>query len=75
MPIYFDGRVVGWAAQFGHMTDVGGKCPGLCTDATQIFEEGVLVPPTKLYSLGEPTHEVLELILNNVRMKSGTAPH
>ena len=70
MPIYFDGRVVGWAAQFGHMTDVGGKVPGsLPTDATQIFEEGVLVPPTKLYSLGEPTHEVLELILNNVRMK------
>ncbi len=70
MPIYFEGRVVGWAAQFGHMTDVGGKVPGsLPTDATQIFEEGILVPPTKLYSKGQLNEEMLELILNNVRMK------
>ena len=53
MPIYVDGRVVGWSAQLGHMTDVGGKVPGsLPTDATTIFEEGILVPPVKLYSKG-----------------------
>jgi N-methylhydantoinase B len=70
MPIYFEGRVVGWAAQFGHMTDVGGKVPGsLPTDATQIFEEGILVPPVKLYAQGEPNRELLDLILSNVRMK------
>ncbi|MGH9065418.1 MAG: hydantoinase B/oxoprolinase family protein [Acidimicrobiales bacterium] len=70
MPIYADGRVVGWAAQFGHMTDVGGKVPGsLPTDATSIFEEGVLVPPVKLYRRGELNTEMLGLILNQVRMK------
>ena len=70
LPIYVEGRVVGWAAQFGHMTDVGGKVPGsLPTDATSIFEEGVLVPPVKLYRKGEPNDEVLRLILNQVRMK------
>jgi N-methylhydantoinase B len=70
LPIFVDGRIVGWAAQFGHMTDVGGKVPGsLPTDATTIFEEGVLVPPVKLYSRGRVNTEVLELILNQVRMK------
>jgi len=70
LPIYYSGRVVGWAAQFGHMTDVGGKVPGsLPTDATSIFEEGVLVPPVKLYRKGSRNEEVLRLILNQVRMK------
>lgn len=70
MPIYVDGRIVGWAAQFGHMTDVGGKVPGsLPTDATSIFEEGVLVPPVKLISRGELNQEILDIILNQVRMK------
>jgi len=70
LPIYVEGAVVGWAAQFGHMTDVGGKVPGsLPTDATSIFEEGVLVPPVKLYRKEELNGEVLNLILNQVRMK------
>ena len=53
LPIYREGPLVGWAAMFGHMTDVGGKVPGsLPTDATSIFEEGVVVPPVKLYRRG-----------------------
>ena len=44
MPIYIDGRIVAWAAMFGHMTDIGGKVPGsLPTDAAQIFEEGIQI--------------------------------
>jgi N-methylhydantoinase B len=55
---------------FGHMTDVGGKVPGsLPTDATSIFEEGVVVPPLKLYRRGELNREALALVLNQVRMK------
>jgi len=70
LPIYVDGWVVGWAAQFGHMTDVGGKVPGsLPTDATSIFEEGVLVPPVKLYAAGQLDEDVLRIALNNVRMR------
>jgi len=70
LPIFHEGRIVGWSAMFGHMTDVGGKVPGsLPTDATSIFEEGVLVPPFKLYKAGELNAEMLALILNQVRMK------
>ncbi len=70
MPIYFEGRIVGWSAMFGHMTDVGGKVPGsLPTDAESIHEEGVVIPPVKLYKKGELNEEMLNLILNQVRMK------
>ena len=45
-PIFKDGRLIAYASMFGHMTDIGGKVPGsLPTDARQIFEEGIRVPP------------------------------
>ena len=54
MPIFLDGRLVSWAAMFGHMTDVGGKVPGsLPTDAKMIYEEGIIIPPVKIYRDGE----------------------
>jgi N-methylhydantoinase B len=69
LPIYHDGRLSGWAAQFGHMTDVGGKVPGsLPTDATTIFEEGVRIPPLKLYDKGVLQSGILDLILKQVRL-------
>ncbi|MEX0346802.1 MAG: hydantoinase B/oxoprolinase family protein, partial [Rhizobiaceae bacterium] len=69
MPIYFDGRVVAWSAMFGHMTDVGGKVPGsLPTDAAQIFEEGIQIPPVKIYRNGELNEEMLNVILRNCRL-------
>ncbi len=69
MPIYSNGRVISWAAMFGHMTDIGGKVPGsLPTDARQIFEEGIVVPPIKIYKRGELQKDVLELILHNCRL-------
>ena len=69
MPIYIDGRIVSWAAMFGHMTDIGGKVPGsLPTDAAQIFEEGIQIPPVKIYRRGELNKEILEMILRNCRL-------
>lgn len=69
MPIYRHGRMIGWSAMFGHMTDSGGRSPGsMPTDAQQIYEEGILIPPTKLYSKGQLSSEILKLILHNCRM-------
>ncbi|MET4004885.1 MULTISPECIES: hydantoinase B/oxoprolinase family protein [Arthrobacter] len=68
MPIFYEGRIVGWASQFGHMTDVGGKTPAsMPTDARTIFEEGVIIPPFKLYKKGERDETSLGIILNQVR--------
>jgi N-methylhydantoinase B len=74
MPVYKDGRVIAWAAMFGHMTDVGGKVPGsLPTDARQIFEEGIVIPPVKIYKAGPKgtsvlQEDVLRIVLHNCRL-------
>ncbi|MEP6018874.1 MAG: hydantoinase B/oxoprolinase family protein [Paracoccaceae bacterium] len=69
MPIFHEGKLVSWAAMFGHMTDVGGKVPGsLPTDAKMIYEEGMIIPPTKIYRGGELQSELLNIMLHNTRM-------
>lgn len=69
LPIFKDGRLINYAAMFGHMSDVGGKVPGsLPTDARTIWEEGVRIPPVKLYRRGELNSDMLDVILHNVRM-------
>ena len=69
VPVFKDGRLINWAAMMGHMTDVGGKVPGsLPTDAQTIFEEGIRIPPVKIYKKGILDQDVLDLILHNVRM-------
>lgn len=69
VPIFKGGRLINWSAMFGHMSDVGGKVPGsLPTDAKTIFEEGIRIPPLKIYRKGELNADVLDLILHNVRV-------
>ncbi len=69
MPIFEGGKLVSWAAMFGHMTDVGGKVPGsLPTDAKMIYEEGIIIPPTKIYRGGALQDELLNILLSNTRM-------
>ncbi|SNY70120.1 hydantoinase B/oxoprolinase family protein [Paractinoplanes atraurantiacus] len=69
LPIYVEGRVVGWASMFGHMSDVGGKTPSsMPTDARTIYEEGVVIPPFKLYDGGRLNEDALRIILNQVRV-------
>ncbi|GIT48336.1 MAG: hypothetical protein Ct9H300mP14_02640 [Gammaproteobacteria bacterium] len=56
------------------MTDIGGKVPGsLPTDAAQVFEEGIQIPPVKIIRKGELNTEILELILRNCRFLIGIA--
>ena len=53
-PIFRQGELVGYAQAFGHMTDVGGLKPGsVMIGATDIHQEGIIIPPVKLYSRGE----------------------
>ena len=68
VPIFKDGRHIAWSAMFGHMSDNGGMVPGsIPIKAETIFQEGIRIPPTKLYRKGELQRDVLELILHNVR--------
>jgi N-methylhydantoinase B len=68
MPIYHDETLVGFSSIFGHMIDVGGKVPGsMPADARSIWEEGLRVPPVKIYEKGWLNEGVLDIMLNNSR--------
>ena len=68
VPVFKDGRLVAWTSMFGHMSDNGGMVPGsMPIEASTIYQEGVRIPPTKLYKKGELQSDLLELILHNVR--------
>ena len=68
VPVFKEGRHIAWSAMFGHMSDNGGMVPGsIPIEATNIFQEGIRIPPTKLYKKGVLQSDVLELILHNVR--------
>ncbi|TXS92016.1 hydantoinase B/oxoprolinase family protein [Parahaliea maris] len=68
LPVFKDGRHIAWAAMFGHMSDNGGMVPGsMPIEATTIFQEGIRIPPVKLYKKGVLQDEMLEMILHNVR--------
>jgi len=68
VPIFKDGRHIAWSAMFGHMSDNGGMVPGsIPIQAETIFQEGIRIPPSKLYKKGELQSDLLELILHNVR--------
>jgi N-methylhydantoinase B len=67
-PVFKEGRHIAWSAMFGHMSDNGGMVPGsIPTEATNIYQEGIRIPPTKLYKKGVLQEDILELILHNVR--------
>ncbi len=69
LAIFKDGRHVGWSAMFGHMTDVGGMVPGsLPTNAITIFQEGIRIPPVKLYRKGVKQDDILKIVLHQCRM-------
>ena len=69
LPIFRNGRIMAWASMFGHMTDIGGKVPGsMPNDARSIHEEGVRIPPIKLYRKGEFQEDILKLAMHNSRM-------
>ncbi len=68
VPVFNDGRHIAWSAMFGHMSDNGGMVPGsIPIKAETIYQEGIRIPPTKLYKKGVLQEDILELILHNVR--------
>jgi N-methylhydantoinase B len=64
-----DAEVVAFVQAFGHHDDIGGAVPGsMPSDATSVFEEGLMVPPIKLWDAGEPNRAALRIMTRNSRM-------
>ncbi|MCL4519948.1 MAG: hydantoinase B/oxoprolinase family protein [Thaumarchaeota archaeon] len=68
-PIFRGGRVIAFAVNITHHTDIGGRVAGgHIADSREIFEEGVRIPISKLYEAGKPNRDVLKIIESNVRV-------
>ncbi len=66
-PVFYK-DLLGFAACRAHHADVGGKAPGsMPGDSREVFEEGIIIPPVKLYEKGELKRDILKFILRNVR--------
>ena len=61
------GRPLGYVAARAHHSDVGGSTPGSMPLAREIYEEGLRIPPVRLYSRGDRNEDLWRLILANVR--------
>ena len=69
MPHFVNGELVALLANTGHWPDVGGSAPGgFPAHATEIYQEGLVLPPIRLYRAGELDQDLLGLILENVRV-------
>jgi N-methylhydantoinase B len=69
VPIFVDGRVVALACTMCHHQDVGGRTPGsVPTDATELYQEGVIIPPTQLFRAGVLDENLFALLTRNVRL-------
>lgn len=68
LPVFKDGRLIAYTSMFGHQSDIGGMVAGsMPIHATSIFQEGVRIPPVKIYRKGEYNADLIDLIMTQVR--------
>ena len=68
-PVFRDGKVFCYLASVGHWHDVGGNVPGNYNPAaTECFQEGMLIPPVKLYDRGEFRQDIVDILSSNSRL-------
>ena len=64
-PVFRNGILIGFVMTITHLVDVGGR--GASTLSREIYEEGLLIPPLKIYRRGQANEELLDIIKSNVR--------
>ena len=73
-PVFHEGEVVAFVQAFGHHDDIGGTVPGsMPSHATSVFEEGLMVPPIRLWDGGVPNEAALKIMTRNSRMPESLA--
>ena len=67
--VFAEGALLGFAIAVAHWTDLGGTVPGsLPPDATEIFHEGLRLPPVRIHKAGAPVPEIIDVIMANLRL-------
>ena len=68
-PIFFDGKLLGFAAAIGHQTDIGGRVAGgNACDNTEIFQEGLRLPPVRLFHAGVLNRDLMAILLSLIHI-------
>ena len=68
-PFFYKGELFSWLANTGHWPDTGGAVPGgFSAKATEVEQEGLRLPPVKLFKAGVMDEEILSIILSNIRI-------
>ena len=68
-PLMRQGKIFAWLASVGHWLDIGGNVPGgYNPQATECFQEGVLIPPVKLFRAGVIQQDVVDILQANTRL-------
>ena len=68
-PIFYKEALIGFSAVVAHHVDVGGRVPGSAAcDNTEIFQDGLRIPPLKLYERGLASEAIFQIIEKNVRV-------
>ncbi|GAA2021805.1 hydantoinase B/oxoprolinase family protein [Terrabacter terrae] len=74
VPVFSGGEVVAFVQAFGHHDDIGGAVPGsMPSNARSVFEEGLSVPPIRLWDKGVPNQAALRIMTRNSRMPDSLA--
>jgi N-methylhydantoinase B len=69
-PVFFKGELVFWTVCKGHLTDIGGPVPaGYNPAATEIYAEGLRIPPIKIWDKGVPRDDILNMLFTNMRAR------
>ena len=69
--VFFEGELMGYVSTRAHHSDVGGMEPGSMPGrSTEVYQEGLVIPPVRLYKKGVFQEDLLSLVLNNVRTPS-----
>jgi N-methylhydantoinase B/oxoprolinase/acetone carboxylase alpha subunit len=72
-PVFWEGELVGFIGNRGHHTDVGGMAAGsMPGDATEMYQEGLILPAVRIYTGGERNRDVWNILLANVRLPGNT---
>jgi len=68
-PFFYRGELFSWLANTGHWPDTGGAVPGgFSANATEVEQEGLRLPPVKLFKKGKMDDEILSIVLSNIRI-------
>ena len=68
-PFFYQGKLFAWLSNTGHWPDTGGMVPGgFSANATEVEQEGLRLPPVKLFKQGQLDQEILAIIQSNIRV-------